>query len=668
MRVICDIEANGLEAPDKVWLIVCKDIDTDEYHIFRNPSLNPTEKERFHAFTKKVTKWIGHNWLEYDYPVLHRLLSFTLDNPAQSSLDTLIISRMVDYSRPAGHSIDAYGKEFGYEKLSFHKFTDKELEDDNSALFLSMEDYCKRDVDITHRVYDLHARFINDRTQYASIDLEQQFQLVVNSLHNAGFAFNTERARKLLEKVTEELNVLDTKIESAFPARLRLVREIHPKTTLHGTLNKSDFRWVRGGDLSEYNGGPFCRCVWKSFNPSSHKQLIEVLAGADWEPIEKTQTHIDFERELRRASSKRRTDQSDTPVLSQDEIAQRRDHLGKYGWKINEVNLATLPQKAPTPARLLAKRILLESRRRTLTEWLALVREDGRIHGRFYGIGAWTHRMAHQKPNVANIPNEFKEDGSVKLLGKEMRSLWQAPRKRLLVGVDAEGIQLRIFAHYVNDPMLIDALVKGDKKLKTDPHSYNRGVLNGPDGSEVCRTRQAAKRFLYALFLGAGIERLAHILGSSRTEAEDALARLLTAYPGFAFLKQNVIPADARRGYFIGIDGRRVPIPGSDVGERKHLCMSGYLQNGESVVIKRAAVIAAPQLAPLDAFLVDIVHDEFQAESPNDMRIALQVAKILDDAIVAAGELYKLKCPMAGSYWNDDHGDYTIGTNWMQTH
>lgn len=666
MKVVCDIEANGLEAPDKVWLIVCKDIDTGEYHIFRNPSLNPIEKERFHAFARRVETWIGHNWLEYDYPVLHRLLSFHLERP-EHSVDTLIISRMVDYSRPAGHSIEAYGTEFGFEKLSFHKFTDKELEDDKSELFQFLERYCRRDVDITHRVYDAHRRYIADGTQSEAILLEHQFQLVVNSLHASGFSFNTASAQRLLDKVTEQLIELDGKITNAFPARTRFIREYTPKLTKHGTISRVSV--PRGdGDLCAYSeGATFSVFKWEEFNPSSHKQLIKVLNEAGWRPIDKTQTHIDNERELKRLKYSRERDaEFDLKLkICEDKVQS----LAISGWKINETNLGTLPPTAPTPARLLAKRILLESRRRTLTEWLSLVREDGRIHGRFYGIGAWTHRMAHQKPNVANIPNEFNtEDGSVKLLGKEMRSLWQAPRKRLLVGVDAEGIQLRVFAHYVNDPKLIDALVKGDKKLKTDPHSYNRGILNGTDGSEVCRTRQAAKRFLYALFLGAGVERLAHILGSTRMEAEDALARLLTAYPGFAFLKQNVIPSDARRGWFAGIDGRRVPIPGSTVGERKHLCMSGYLQNGESIIIKRAGVIVSPQLEALDSFLVDIVHDEYQVESPNDMRIALQVAKIFADAIVEAGEIYKLKCPMAGSYWNDDHGDYTIGTNWYQTH
>jgi len=324
-----------------------------------------------------------------------------------------------------------------------------------------------------------------------------------------------------------------------------------------------------------------------------------------------------------------------------------------------------LPSKAPSPARTLAKRILLESRRRTLTEWLGLVHPDtGRIHGDFQGIGAWTHRMAHQRPNTANIPTEFKEDGVTrKLLGKELRSLWQAPRKRLLVGVDAEGIQLRIFAHYIDEPEFTETLVKGNKSDGTDPHSFNKQILG-----DVCKSRQAAKRFVFALLLGAGIGKLAEILECSREDADNALKRLLDRYQGFARLKRDVIPSDAKRGWFVGLDGRRVSIPGNTTGERKHLCMSGYLQNGEAIIMKLATLKWEDKLANHQALLVNLVHDEWQTETTNNMESALCIAKMQADSLKEVGEELNLKCPLAGSYWSEYHKDYTIGTNWSITH
>lgn len=641
MKVVLDIECNALVNPTKVWVIVCKDLDSGQVSIFRNILDDPKALEDFKRYADGVSHWIGHNVLEYDLPILSTLTKYKFGN-YDNVTDTLIISRLVNYSRPTGHSLESYGDEFNFPKLDIGK-TPKGLHNPFFNQYSErMEEYCKRDVDITEKVYALYLRAISDPKWQPSIQLEHNFQIVVNDLHSNGFCFNTNKASRLLTGVTKELEELDKELLNAFPPKLEELREIHPKLTKHGTLNRSDFRWVQDGDLSEFNGGPFCLCRWKEFNPSSHKQLIKVLCDAQWKPTDKTKTHIEAERE--------------------------RDHvkletLKRTGWKINENNLSTLPARAPKSARLLAKRILLESRRRTLTEWLGLV-ENGRIHGKFVGIGAWTHRMAHQEPNTANIPNEFDISGKKKLLGKEMRSLWCAPKNRLLVGVDAEGIQLRIFAHYIDDKEFTDALVNGKKEKKTDPHSLNQRILGS-----VCKTRASAKRFIYALLLGAGIGKLAEILECSISEAREALNRLLYRYTGFALLKEKVIPGDARRGFFVGLDGRKVQIPGTSISERAHLAMSGYLQNGEAVVMKSATLKWHGILkSSYNSWLVNFVHDEWQVETPNDIKISLQVAKIMADSLKAAGEELELKCPLAGSYWNDDAKDYTIGTNWSVTH
>lgn len=656
MKLILDIECNKLEQPTKIWVCVCKDIDTGRIYIFRNLTENEEDIKTFGELTRSADRLIGHNILGYDLPILCTLVPSACESiqrilQEHRVIDTLIVSKLVDYSRPTGHSIEAYGEEFGLEKIKFNDWTKWSQE---------MEDYCVRDVEITLSVYNRYSRIITDPSWSKALKLEHSFQLVVNNLHSNGFSFNTSRAKGLLERVEKDLAELDSKILEAFPPKLKLIREIHPKVTKHGTLSKTDFRWVKDGDLTDYNGGPFCRCNWEDFNPSSHKQIIDVLSIAGWSPINKTKTHIETEREINRTKYIKK----DNREVDLEDLNAKMVHLAKYGWKIDEDNLGTLPPSAPSPARLLAKRILLESRRRTLTEWLGLVHPDtGRIHGKFQGIGTWTHRMATQKPNVQNIPNEYELDGTKKLLGKELRALWQAPRNRLLVGVDAEGIQLRIFAHYIDDKEFTEALVKGKKDDKTDPHSLNQRIMGS-----VCKSRSAAKRFIYALLLGAGLGKLAEILECSKEEAQEALNRILIRYTGFAYLKKEVIPKDAERGYFIGLDGRKVILPGDTRGQRSHLCMSGYLQNGEAIIMKKATLKWEPILHEYQAMLVNMVHDEWQTETPNNMSIAVEVAKFKADSLRIVGEELGLKCPLAGSYWNDDYKDYTIGTNWSVTH
>jgi DNA polymerase I len=629
MKLVIDIETNALENPSKIWVIVCKDIDTKELFVFSNVTEDEKEKERFYELANRVDLWIGHNWLGFDYPVLVRLLDLQIRDVCDRSLDTLILSKLIDYPRD-GHAIEDYGVEFELEKGKFS---------DWSKYSKEMEDYCARDVEICEKIYLKYLCYISEPSHRDSILLEHRFQLIANSLHNNGFGFDVDKANKLLDKVSTGLANLDEQILT-IPPHLKPVREVHPVRTKYGTLHKKDFRWIKDGDLSDFTGDPFTRCVWVNFNPASHKHLINLLHSANWKPLDKTQAHIDA------CKNKSVT-----------------DHHLKYGWKVNEVNLGTLPKSAPTSVKLLSKRILLESRRRTLVEWMDLVKEDGRIHGNFQGIGAWTHRMAHQKPNTANIPRENNLDGTTKLLGGEMRALWRAPPGRLLVGVDAEGIQLRVFAHYIDDPEFTEALVKGKKDDKTDPHSLNKRILGS-----ICKTRAAAKRFIYALLLGAGMWKLSQILETTEQQTKEALDRLLERYTGFAILKRKVIPKDAKRGFFIGLDGRKVRIPGDSLGERKHLAMSGYLQTGETVVMKRACLKWHDLLKQDNAILVNFVHDEWQTECPNDVSLALKIAQMQADSLREVGEELHLKCPLAGSYWNDDHKDYTIGTNWRITH
>ena len=644
MRVVIDIEANGKDNPTKIWVICCLDIDTGELYTFRRVSDDPVEKEKFLVFSKCVSLWIGHNVIGYDFPVLSNLLHFNLSSyTSDRCIDTLVVSKLNNYSRQGGHSLESYGEELNFPKNLFS---------DWSKYSQELEDRCATDVRLCLLVYNaLFSSYIKHSCNKSAINTEQEFYSDCLELSNTGFGFATGKCTSLLEKVTKELKELDDDIGRSFPPRLHCIREITPRVTQYGTLNRSDFRWIKSGDLSEYNGGSFCRCEYRYFNPSSHKQIIFTLNSAGWKPTVKTKAHIEALRQ-------RQT------------LPSRLEALQRTGWKINEENLSTLPFTAPAPARALAKRILLESRRRTLTEWLGLVSSEGRIHGQFLSIGAWTHRMAHQKPNMANIPNSHYLDGRVKLLGSEMRSLFIAPKNRLLVGVDAEGIQLRIFAHYIDDEEFTNALVRGRKEDKSDPHSLNQRILGS-----ICRSRAAAKSFIYAFLFGAGIGKLSEILGCERTQTENALAKLMERYTGLDYLKRTTIPRDARRGWFTGLDGRRINIPGMDVGERRHLVMSGYLQSGEKIIMSKARLswkkkidLIFPKEYAIK--LVNFVHDEWQTETPNDLMIAHQVAEIKCQSLVETGVELKLKCPLAGSY-GENHNDprmWTIGSNWKVTH
>lgn len=653
MKLVIDVEANSLHNPTKIWCIVTKNLDTGVVDVYRNLTEDVDEVARFKAVWDQRPIYIGHNVLGWDFTHLRRLLNVDCNNIADRTIDTYILSKLVDYPREGGHSIEDYGKEFGFEKLEFSDF---------SKLSEEMVTYCLRDVEISEKIYRKYRKVVEDRKWQQAILTEHQFQwLAVNAMHDNGFAFDLDKANKLLDKVTKELEILDEQINK-FPSVWKHIYTFTPKATKFRTIAQNSIPKVWRSRTHELTAGvPVDHGEWIKFNPASIKQVVDLLWSAGWQPEDRTKTSILTDREVTRLVREK------ADPLTIEPLRLRQQHFKKYGWKVNENNLQTLPKTAPEAARTLARRILVEARRRTLTEWTKLISDDKRIHAQFIGIGAWTHRMAHQKPNMANIPNHLDTQGRVKYLGSEMRSLFIAPKKRLLVGVDAAAIQLRIFAHYINEPAFTKALIEGKKEDKSDPHSLNQSILG-----KVCKSRAAAKRYIFALLLGAGAGKLAEILECTPEQADAALQNIMDRYQGFATLKSTTIPADAKRGWFYGLDGRKIGIPGNTVRDRSHLAMSGYLQSGEAIVMKMATLLWIQYLeAELGKdcwLLVNLVHDEWQTECNNFMDEALIIAKAQDKALQDVGVMLKLNCPLAGSYYDDDRQDYTIGTNWKQTH
>jgi DNA polymerase I len=336
-------------------------------------------------------------------------------------------------------------------------------------------------------------------------------------------------------------------------------------------------------------------------------------------------------------------------------VEEKEERFKKYGWKINEINLSTLPDTAPEAAKLLTKWLTLEGRRSSLQEWLDCVSDDGRIHGKFWHIGSWTGRMSHSNPNQANIfapfhgePKNAVEEVKAKY-DYALRNLWQSDG--YLVGTDAEGIQLRVLAHIMKSAAYRDAICSGKKEDKTDIHNLNKNAL-GP----VCRDRDAAKTFIYAFLLGASPAKVAEILNCSVSQAKDAVATFLNSLPELKKVKEHKIPMDAARGYFVGLDGRKVQC------DSEHLMLAGYLQSGEATIMKHANVLWRKEAdkTGIRYKQIDFVHDEWQTDVLGTMQEAEEIGRLQRWAIEKTGENLGMFCPLAGST--------DIGKSWAETH
>lgn len=628
--VVFNIEANGLN-PKEIWVVTCTDVNTGEIHVFRRPDLQP---DPFISYMGDCVCGVGHNVINYDIPCLERLVR-GYQRP-KSICDTLVVSRLLDYSRSGGHSLESWAGTLGLPKGKQPPWT--EFSED-------LVNHCLENVSVTLALYKTFLPYLNSPRWQAPIETEMFCATVLQQTHENGFHFSVDRAKELRYNILEELSHLDRELETAFPPKVSLVREITPRITKFGTLNRNDFRWA-GNDLSSYNGGAFSLIEYVDFNPGSPSQIVERLNEAGWKPTERTKGYLIAAREK-----------------NEEKLAKY--HAANSGWMVSETNLETLPDTAPPPAKNLALRITLASRSRTLSEWIEAYRPDtGRIHGTINVLGAWTHRCSHVKPNTGNIPTPQPLDKTSTFLKKRaneidsiLRTYWCAAPDSHLVGVDAEGIQLRVLAHYINDPRFTKAVTEGNKDDGTDPHSLNNIALG-----EACKSRADAKTFIYGWLLGAGIGKVAQILGCSSDEARRACDAFVRFYPGLQIVKEDRIPRDANRGYFEGFDGRYVSIFGDDAGSRRHFCLAGYLQNGEVVVMKRAMQIWLPKLVKekIPFELVNFVHDEWVTQVNADRDTADYVADTQADAIREAGIQLNLLCPMAGSK--------SVGLNWKEVH
>jgi len=270
--------------------------------------------------------------------------------------------------------------------------------------------------------------------------------------------------------------------------------------------------------------------------------------------------------------------------------------------------------------------------------------------------------MSHSNPNQGNIFREFYPDQcqvrgeptpveDVKLrFNGVLRGLWRAEPGAYLLGCDAEGIQMRVLAHYIGDEGYTRSIVEGKKEDKTDVHNVNMQLL-GP----VCLSRDDSKTFIYAWLLGASVGMVSHILKCTTRQASVAIQLFVKGIPGLAALKEVDIPRDARRGYFVGFDGRKVIVPS------EHHVLAGYLQNGESLVMKYANLLWREWADKEGIWYkqVDLVHDEYQTEFYR-VEDGPRLGELQCKAITQAGIDLGVRCHLAG--------DYDIGRNWRETH
>jgi len=583
MEVVFDIETDGLD-PTVIHVIVAKEIGVAKNYVIRGP-------KSFAKFAEGVTKWVAHNGIGFDIPVVEKLWGYKI--PLSKQVDTLVLSRMFDPNRKGGHRLIDWGKRLGEYKGEF---------DDWSQYSDEMKDYCKQDVKVTELVY---SQLMQEGKKFSqsSINLEYQVHQIMCQQQADGFELDTDLAEEIYTVCLRETNRIEAEIKEFMVPIAVKVKDVALKYKKDGSIWANQL--MDGCNVQ----GDYTKIMWEEFNLDSPTQINKRLNALGWKPKIKTK--------------------------------------GGDLYKICPENLATIPDTAPQAVKGLKSWKVLASRWKLAAEWLDGSQKTGRVHGRVITPGAVTHRAAHRGPNMANIPSVphgkdgilWKMDG---MYAAECRQVFKVPEGKLLVGTDAAGIQLRVLAHYMNDPVYTEQVIDGDI------HTFNKNALGS-----YCKDRPTAKTFIYAFLLGAGVGKIAEILGCSPAQANKSMQNFYETLPTLKRLKSEAARA-ASMGWMKGLDGRILQI-GSE-----HLALSVYLQGGETVIMRLANLFWQRQAKKegLNFKQCAWVHDEWQTEV--DANQAERLGEIQVQSIIDAGAFFKLNCPM--------DGEAKIGNNWLETH
>ena len=108
------------------------------------------------------------------------------------------------------------------------------------------------------------------------------------------------------------------------------------------------------------------------------------------------------------------------------------------------------------PAKIVEYRALAKLKGTYIDALPALVNpETGRLHTSFNQAVAATGRLSSSDPNLQNIPIRTE-------LGRRIRRAFIARRGTLLVSADYSQIELRILAHFSEDPAFLEAFRTGE--------------------------------------------------------------------------------------------------------------------------------------------------------------------------------------------------------------
>ncbi|MBK7143620.1 MAG: hypothetical protein IPH75_16295 [bacterium] len=272
----------------------------------------------------------------------------------------------------------------------------------------------------------------------------------------------------------------------------------------------------------------------------------------------------------------------------------------------------------------------------------------GRVHTSYNQTIAATGRLSSTDPNLQNIPIRTDE-------GREIRRAFIARDKEYkILSADYSQIELRILAHYTEDPNLVDAFLKGQ-----DIHARTAAAVFGIDLNEVTSTqRRIAKTTNFAIIYGVTAFGLSQQTDLTPQESQKFIDKYFEQYPGIREYIDDTIAYARKTGYVTTLYNRRRYLPEINDSNRnirqfaERTAINTPIQGTAADIIKVAMLKIHKALAGKKSKMILQVHDELVFDV-HDSELE-KVQKIVIDGMQNAAEL---KVPLIA--------DVGIADNWL---
>jgi DNA polymerase I len=232
---------------------------------------------------------------------------------------------------------------------------------------------------------------------------------------------------------------------------------------------------------------------------------------------------------------------------------------------------------------------------------------QGRIHTTFNQVGTATGRLSSTNPNLQNIPIRTA-------VGREIRAAFIAAPGNKLMSADYSQIELRLMAHFSQDPLLLDAYRTGK-----DIHTLTAAEVFEVDPATMSKeVRARAKAVNFGIVYGISPFGLAAQLNIDQKTARDYIEKYFDRYKGVAAFIESTLDQVRRDQYVKTAFGRIRPIPDiqsrnpNQRGFAERTAVNTPLQGTAADLIKIAMlrIDAAMQSRNLRSLMTLQVHDE----------------------------------------------------------